>query len=267
MCSLVQECPTGLHFNAGTKRCEPPHEAGCVPTSPSSTLSTSPLTFPTTTTRTSTLMSTATSSRTSTTEARSTPHPGACWCPGPDGLFQHPLYCHMFCDCSDGVPGERECPTGLHFNSERKDCELPRYAGCDPISSTLPSFFYLVLFCAGCHFWVTLTKNVCSRSKQHCQFFSQKKIMPDNWFLVYVVLSATPSVGCACPEKDGHFPHPVHCWLFCVCHHFVPETQQCPHGKHFNRHKRRCENPRDAGCEVQTTGKCQKSGLPAPLNS
>lgn len=38
---------------------------------------------------------------------------------------------HSFQFCENGVAQTYDCPTGLHFNFEKRQCDIPQNAGCD----------------------------------------------------------------------------------------------------------------------------------------
>ncbi|KAJ6636602.1 Peritrophin-1 [Pseudolycoriella hygida] len=49
-----------------------------------------------------------------------------------EGLYvAHPTECGMFLQCLHGRFGARECPEGLHWNSEETACDWPQKANCE----------------------------------------------------------------------------------------------------------------------------------------
>jgi hypothetical protein len=49
----------------------------------------------------------------------------------PDGEYPNPETCEGFCYCTHGRSVWTNCPSGLHFNPNKKVCDWPWDAGCD----------------------------------------------------------------------------------------------------------------------------------------
>ncbi len=47
-----------------------------------------------------------------------------------DMYFPHPTRCDAFCQCSNGVPYQQDCPAGLHYNRVLHVCDWPENANC-----------------------------------------------------------------------------------------------------------------------------------------
>ena len=48
----------------------------------------------------------------------------------PNGDYFHPRECTKFITCSNQLAYERNCPSGLHFDSKHRICNYPEQANC-----------------------------------------------------------------------------------------------------------------------------------------
>ncbi|XP_066143532.1 salivary glue protein Sgs-3-like [Euwallacea fornicatus] len=183
-------CPSGLHFNPTLNVCDWPNNG------------TSPTTRRTTTRRRPTWRT--------TTKATTTSAPGNCpLTDGPDSVYfphQDPT---KFWQCSNGVPHQHSCPSGLHFNSILNVCDWPN----DVTSST--------------------TRRTTTRRRPTWRTTTK---------------ATTTSAPGNCPLTDGpdsvYFPHqdPTKFWQ---CSNGVPHQHSCPSGLHFNSILNVCDWPND----------------------
>ena len=51
-------------------------------------------------------------------------------CADGDGMYPH-ADCSKFWHCSNGIPYEKDCPAGLHWNDRRKECDWPEDSLCE----------------------------------------------------------------------------------------------------------------------------------------
>ncbi|XP_019869271.2 uncharacterized protein LOC109597929 [Aethina tumida] len=123
--AILHNCPDGLHFNPVLNVCDWPQDAGCGKQVNTTTTSTTTTSAPVTTT--------TSISTTTTVPSRAVCLGQEKHCPAVDGEF--PVYiplptCTKFCECSNGIPYEFDCPANLHFNPELNVCDYPERAGC-----------------------------------------------------------------------------------------------------------------------------------------
>uniref|UniRef100_A0A6P7FM87 Uncharacterized protein LOC114329323 n=1 Tax=Diabrotica virgifera virgifera TaxID=50390 RepID=A0A6P7FM87_DIAVI len=233
------DCPAGLHFNPKLNVCDWPQNAGCGGSDPVTT------------------EQTVTPTQDSGNNTNSTPAPNSCQkegvvCPavdGPDSVYFPLSDCTKFCQCSNGVPYEHNCPAGLHFNPKLNVCDWPQNAGCggsDPVTTEQT---------------VTPTQD------------SGNNTNPTP------APSSCQKDSVVCPAVDGpdsvYFPL-SDCTKFCQCSNGVPYEHACPAGLHFNPKLNVCDWPQNAGCggsdpvtTEQTVTQTQDSGnntnpTPAP---
>ncbi|KAF0291691.1 hypothetical protein FJT64_010266 [Amphibalanus amphitrite] len=57
-------------------------------------------------------------------------------CPAKDGYFADPDNCRKFYQCVDEYPYDQLCPSGLHWDDRRKQCDFKDVAECGPITTT-----------------------------------------------------------------------------------------------------------------------------------
>lgn len=123
--AILHNCPDGLHFNPVLNVCDWPQDAGCGKQVNTTTTSTTTTSAPVTTT--------TSISTTTTVPSRAVCLGQEKHCPVVDGEF--PVYiplptCTKFCECSNGIPYEFDCPANLHFNPKLNVCDYPERAGC-----------------------------------------------------------------------------------------------------------------------------------------
>ncbi|PSN39605.1 hypothetical protein C0J52_06910 [Blattella germanica] len=113
--AVLQNCPTGTHWNPSLNMCDWPWQAGCKLTSGSIGINT----------------------RDGSSVCPSAPEPD---CPDQDPalsvFFPHPYDCEWFFHCSNGVAYCKVCPSGLHWNPTLNTCDWPGQAGCTSSPST-----------------------------------------------------------------------------------------------------------------------------------
>lgn len=117
--ATIHSCPSGLVFDPNMQRCSLVTGTGC--------------------------------------EGDETPEEG---CPAVDGpeptYLVHATNCRLYFVCSNGVPLERQCAQGLHFNPVLRACDTPENANCqaEDVSHVLtlkrrnnsPSFVFIEWF-------------------------------------------------------------------------------------------------------------------------
>ncbi|XP_055857127.1 probable endochitinase [Episyrphus balteatus] len=111
-------CPSDLEFNAETKICQDPKEAGC--SIPKVTPE-----FPTTTEASKLLPPPI--------------YPGICSNYSNGELIPYPGNCSQYILCCDiPIATAQECPYGQEFNAKLQICETPEDAGCSILTPTEP---------------------------------------------------------------------------------------------------------------------------------
>lgn len=117
----LQKCETGLHFNPKRQLCDVPNKANCE-----------------TTLEVEQQDEEANNGGGAVTDGQQgyCPAEGICKSGQKDHL-PHQRSCFLFCECVDGIPRLRQCPDGLHFNPNNKQCETPNKALCQGECSKL----------------------------------------------------------------------------------------------------------------------------------
>ncbi|KAJ4450090.1 hypothetical protein ANN_01497 [Periplaneta americana] len=111
---VLYRCPSILHFNPSTSKCDLPSRAGC---------------------KSSQIVTSGREHNISETDFVGGYCPSSVSCPSLDPLgskifLPHSSMCNLFCGCKDGTSNLYRCPNNLHFNPKLKLCDLPSHAGC-----------------------------------------------------------------------------------------------------------------------------------------
>ncbi|XP_069674637.1 matrilin-2-like [Periplaneta americana] len=289
---VLYRCPSILHFNPSTSKCDLPSRAGC---------------------KSSQIVTSGREHNISETDFVGGYCPSSVSCPSLDPLsskvfLPHSSMCNLFCGCKDGTSNLYRCPNNLHFNPKLKLCDLPSHAGCtsesngnivsatekcptlepcpttDPVDHTLylPHLTDCKLFCRCSHGVAML------HSCANGLLFNPKRQtcdLPKNAGCVSNLNTSTinngsidgtmtnnnngqqdtshpgeicPAVG-QCPKLGSLsrkivLPHRSNCSLYCECWQGVPRLRRCGSGLHFSGVTNRCENPSQARCQ----GDCAK---------
>ncbi|UYV70525.1 hypothetical protein LAZ67_7003416 [Cordylochernes scorpioides] len=83
-------------------------------------------------------------------------------CPQRNGWFPHPTICTVFYQCSNWIPHEIPCPSGLFFNPTSNVCDWPEEAGCGtPATGTTPQDHHASNFSCPCDCCMVADPNSC----------------------------------------------------------------------------------------------------------
>jgi len=180
--------------------------------------------------------------------------------------------CVQFIRCLNGRATQHACQSGLHFNPNTQQCDLPANVGCTIQFSCPPNIppGQMVAFrsetdCS--NFYVCAGTNASPLPQScnpvlHFDPVTQQCTFPN---LTDCPLNPPPGDGNPpgnpgdpttttttpapfnCPS-DGHHPHPTTCSSFIVCAGGVPHTFNCSEGLHFNVSRGQCDLPTNANC-------------------
>ncbi|CAH4032079.1 unnamed protein product [Pieris brassicae] len=224
-------CAPGLHWSTKVNRCDWPTFAKCTsqPASePTTTTTLAPSTTsrppPTTTTkRTTTTRTTTTTSTTTTTTARTTladeyPESSEGKPCGNQDYMGSEDDCNSYLHCDGSVWRRQRCAPGLHWSSDKKHCDWPKYAKCEIKSDSQK----------------TTTTPKPARP-------------PTN-------RPTTPSVNKAredgpCGGNDVHAAAST-CGSYLLCVGGKWRRQLCPPGLHWDNRSKRCDWAEFAMCEA-----------------
>ncbi|XP_076269041.1 uncharacterized protein LOC143201702 isoform X2 [Rhynchophorus ferrugineus] len=208
-------CPANLHFNPVLNVCDYPENANCSGASGTTVPTPSP---------SSTTSAPAPSSSQS-------PDGDSCYglssqCPavdGPDSVYIPLADCTKFCQCSNGVAYQHNCPANLHFNPVLNVCDYPENANCSGVSGT------------------TVPTPAPSSSSEAPAPSSSQSPKEDS----------CGELSSQCPAEDGQYPVYIplaDCTKFCQCSNGRAYQHDCQPNQHFNPVKNVCDYPEDAGC-------------------
>jgi hypothetical protein len=180
--------------------------------------------------------------------------------------ISHPKNCEKYIICVNGMEIERNCPAGLHFSRELRECTDPEKAECEDddddreecpaegiknISHPKNCEKYIICVngmeiersCpAGLHF---------SRELRECTDPEKAECEVDD--------DDDDDDREECPaEGIKNISHPKNCEKFIICVNGIEIERNCPSGLHFSRALRECTTPEDAKCEVDSVLKCPK---------
>ncbi|XP_057655102.1 mucin-22-like isoform X2 [Diorhabda carinulata] len=263
------DCPAGLHFNSELNVCDWPEDAGCESSSTNTTTTEATTEDDTTTTSSTTEAATedTTTATASTTEA-STESSSICVeenivCPAEDGedsVYFSTSDCTKFCQCSNGVAYEHDCPAGLHFNSDLNVCDWPEDAGCESSSTNTTTTE------ATTEDDTTTTSSTTEAATEDTTTATASTTDATNDNTTTTTSSTTEAStesssicveeNIVCPAEDGEdsvYFSTSDCTKFCQCSNGVAYEHDCPAGLHFNSDLNVCDWPEDAGCESSST--------------
>ncbi|GIY98921.1 putative chitinase 3, partial [Caerostris extrusa] len=220
---------------------------------------------PYTTASTTTSKPYTTASTTSSKPYISTVAPPIVLCPAMNGLFRNAENCSTFLHCSYWLPYIQDCPSGLHFNVEKQECDYPCDAKCDKIYVTCvtttapPPTPDPICDCWDC---LKPSSESCTKYyeckdgkpvKRNCprgQTFDAQRSKCD-W---------AHRVNCPhseiCPRRNGLFPYKDDCHKFVHCANGIPYTKVCPPKLNFDPATLRCTYAPD---------KCETSKSPSVI--
>nr|AAL85616.1 putative mucin-like protein [Aedes aegypti] len=158
--------------------------------------------------------------------------------------------CTKFYLCGHNGPVEKQCPSGLHWNSQASVCDWPELAGCSGGSTVPPT--------------VTVTPEPVTSTTASPAVTTMAPA---------ATTSAPPSSTVAPTNKCPEFFNPDHvtfmphadCSKFYVCTQEGPVEKSCPSGLHWNQQGSICDWPAVAGCvasasippkDRETVGQC-----------
>ncbi len=234
---VLRECPAGLHFDTRLETCNWPENAGCTPTprptEPPVTTDSSGTTVPDEGT---TVSSNSSSFLRDLGDAEDDGIDVVCplSADGYSVFVPYPYDCTLYYHCVGSTPVLRECPAGLHFDTNLNVCNWPEDAGCTP--TPRPTEPPVTTDSSG----TTVPDMGTTVSSNSSDLINDMSDTEDD------------GIDVVCPlSTDGlsvFVPYPYDCTLYYHCVGSTPVLRTCPGGLHFDTVLNVCNWPEDAGC-------------------
>ncbi|XP_057332715.1 uncharacterized protein LOC130672278 [Microplitis mediator] len=260
--TTIENCPQNLHFNPISGICQDPLIAGCgssIPTIPSPPI---PVLIG------------------CLEECKADNDPEKiCFQPNED--------CKKYCTCRNGTKMAYDCPKGLHFSKDKKECVDPAIAGCVPYNciGQCPNYDSaacllmhgdctkychcirgapIVKNCDSGHFSLDLARcdnpNVvkCDRINgtvnSHWSSWRSNKITSNRIHNRYAKKIISENCIGNCPQEDITdvavvLPH-KNCSKYCHCINRRAYAESCPSDLRFSVHNATCISPQYVECNI-----------------
>ncbi|XP_025832634.1 chitin-binding domain protein cbd-1 [Agrilus planipennis] len=168
-------------------------------------------------------------------------------CPAVDPLdrsiyLPHESDCSKFYECSNGVPIELSCPSGLLFNIKLNVCDYPQNVdSCPRIKKNISIHNEVYPNKLSYSISITCTMKTVLSLSLLCS-------------LLYLEESAAANIKCPAVDpldQSIYLPHENDCSKFYECSNGIPNLLQCPEGTLFNSDLNVCDWPDNVVCQKQ----------------